>query len=112
METFVQPQEGKEAREPLFVFEEGEEDISKTLSNETEYLGKRLSTDQRVPGRVGRPEFVSFWEHELKASPFVLQTIKNGYSFPFRQLPPSSMVKNNRKCCFLDFVKASHGTLV
>ena len=95
MEDFVAKDGPKEA-EPLFLFEAGEEGMAKQLVNQTEYVGKKLTTDQRVPGRIGRQEFFNFWKEELGASDFVLSVLKSGYSFPFKTLPPSSMARNNR----------------
>ena len=96
MEDFVEEQGLKEEQEPLFLYEEGDAALAKTLVNEAAYLGKRLTTDARVPGRIGREEFYDFWKNELKASPFVLDTLRRGYGFPFKQRPPASMVANNR----------------
>ena len=80
-------------REHVFDVEDG---VAKVLVNNASYVGKRLSTDSRVPGRIGRPEFYDFCEKELKASDYVLNTIKHGYQIPFKSTPPSSFCKNNQ----------------
>ena len=36
-----------------------------------------------------------FWEKDLKASPYVLNILKNGYYLPLKQDPPSFLAKNN-----------------
>ena len=74
-----------------------EEGVAKILVNNAVYAGRKLSTDSRVPGRIGRPEFYDFWEKELQASDFILSTIRHGYQFPFISVPrPSSYCKNNK----------------
>ena len=81
---------------PQFQYDEDDRKLAQSLVNESRYLGKRLSTDKRVPGRIGEEQFYQFWRDELKAPPFVLQTLREGYRFPFREKPPGSMAWNNR----------------
>ena len=69
--------------------------LAKQLVNESSYMGKQLSTDLRVPGRIGDKKFFSFWRDVLKAPDFILDTISKGYQFPFAKLPPSAYSKNN-----------------
>lgn len=73
-----------------------EEGVAKVLVNNANYVGKKLSTDSRVPGRIGRPEFYEFWKNELGACDFVLSTIKEGYKIPFKEIPPSDFCANNK----------------
>lgn len=77
-------------------FNPSEQSLAETLVNNSNYVGKKLTTDLRVPGRIGNPEFYDFWKYELKASDFILDTIKNGYKFPFLDLPPGGFHKNNK----------------
>ena len=72
--------------------------IADVLVNNAKYVGKKLSTDRRVPGRIGNPEFYNFWKTTLKASDFILNTIRDGYRFPFIDMkqPPSRFTKNNK----------------
>ena len=72
---------------PLIEGDEGDAEFIKSLANELSYVGKKLTTDKRVPGWINDPAFFSFWEKELKASPFVLETLRNGYRFPFKEIP-------------------------
>ena len=51
-----------------------------------------------VQGRL--KQCVSFWEHELEASEFVLGINRSGYRLPFIRLPPAVCLKNHR--CALD----------
>ena len=70
--------------------------MASVLINNASYAGRKLTTDIRVPGRIGNPEFFPFWRDELKASEFVLSTISEGYKFPFSSIPPSSFCANNK----------------
>ena len=69
--------------------------LVKSIENEAGYIGRRLKTDARVPGNIHKAEFRQFWESELETSDMVLSTIRNGYSLPFRILPPPSHEGNN-----------------
>ena len=92
---------------PIIEGDEEDLDLIKSLANEMSYAGKKLTTDKRVPGRINNSDFFSFWENELKASPFVLNTLKDGYRFPFHEIPPSGIACNNRSALKeRDFVKA------
>ena len=86
----------QDLREHIFGLPQEEEGVAKLLINNSNYLGRKLSTDSRVPGRIGNPEFYDFWKNELKASDFILDTVKNGYKFPFKEAPPPSFTKNNK----------------
>ena len=79
-----------------FIFDDLEEDVAKILVNNSSYVGKKLSTDSRVPGRINKPEFYDFWKNDLKANDFILDTIKYGYKIPFKNIPPASFCANNR----------------
>ena len=83
-------------RHHVFELPPEEEEVAKLLANNSVYVGKKLTTDARVPGRIGKPEYFSFWRDELKASDFILNTIRYGYKFPFDSVPPESMCKNNK----------------
>ena len=50
-----------------------------------------------VPGRVHKPEFVKFWEEEVKAPKFVLKVLKQGFRVCFEnnQVPGRSALRNN-----------------
>ena len=39
---------------------------------------------------------IRFWEDELKAPPFILNTVIHGYKIPFNSEPPSYYAKNNK----------------
>ena len=81
-----------------FIVDCQEEDVFSAFVsvNETAYSGKKLTTNSLVPGRLSNPKFFSFWKDELLADEFVLDTIKNGYKFPFSSAPPSSFCPNNK----------------
>ena len=63
--------------------EEEAPDLAEVLVNTASYAGRCLTTDFRVPGGIGKPEFYNFWKNELKAAPFILSSISEGYKFPF-----------------------------
>ena len=69
----------------------GEEDanLASSLENQLDYVGRRLSTNISVPGNIHRPRFREFWQKELEAPEFVIETLASGYSLPFTEtLPP------------------------
>jgi len=45
-------------------FNPSEQSLAETLVNNSYYVGKKLTTDLRVPGRIGIPEFYNFWKYE------------------------------------------------
>ena len=77
-------------------FHEEDSQLVSLLENQTEYLGRRLSTNTSVPGNIHRPRYREFWEKELEAPQFVLDTLSVGYSLPFSELPPPSFERNNK----------------
>ena len=78
-------------------FELNKEDghLGQTLVNELYYVGRRLTTNTSVPANIHREKYFKFWEEELEAPEFVLDTLRNGYSLPFSSEPPPSFEKNN-----------------
>ena len=75
--------------------EEEDPDLFGVLVNNASYAGRKLTTDRRVPGRIGNKQFFPFWRDILQAPPFVLTTLAEGYKFPFSSYPPPSFCKNN-----------------
>ena len=57
------------------------------------FIKSSLSSLQ-IKGNLRRN--VEYWEKTLKASPFILSIIQQGYKIPFRYLPPSFEMKNNK----------------
>lgn len=90
--------EDNDFRGAIFNLPLEEQSLATTLVNEAEYVGRRLSTDVRVPGRIGDPKYFNFWKDDLKAGKFILDTISEGYKFPFESIPPPNFCKNNRSC--------------
>ena len=70
--------------------------LVQSLTNEGEYLGRRLTTNKAVPGNIHKQKYRSFWKEVLKPSKLVMDTIEQGYSLPFESVPPPSFEKNNR----------------
>ena len=73
-----------------------EKGLANIMSNESSYVGKKLTTDVRVPGNICKPEFYNYWKKTLLAPEFVLETLRDGYKFPLSQTPPPSFEPNNR----------------
>ena len=48
-----------------------------------------------MPGGIHRPEVFTFWQDELKASPWVLNVLRDGYVIPFTQQPQNYEEDNN-----------------
>ena len=51
-------------------------ELGKTLVNEMDYVGRRLTTNNSVPANIHRDKFLPFWRDELEAPPFVLDQIQ------------------------------------
>ena len=63
---------------PVTNFDNEEQILGKTLENEAAYVGKRLSTNNRVPGRLCRaPEHAEFCKEILKADQEILNVVSN-----------------------------------
>ena len=63
---------------------------------EVALLSKALDAKKVVPARIHEDRFYNFWKDELKASPFILETLREGYSLPLSSWPPSSELPNNK----------------
>jgi len=48
-----------------------------------------------TPGKIHDEKFFKYWKEELRASPWVLSTIQNGYKLPFLKLPERYEERNN-----------------
>ena len=70
--------------------------VQQIISNEGDYIGRKLTTNVRVPGNPHKSRFRDFWLSEIKPSDLVLDTIENGYRLPFAQTPPRSFERNNK----------------
>ena len=79
-----------------YVFEEGEEHLKELFVNESNYEGRKLTTDKRVPGSICNKEYYDYWKNVIRAPQFVLDTLKEGYKLPLREEPPASFCPNNR----------------
>ena len=81
--------------------------ILKTLVNDSNYVGRKLSTNVEVPANIHKPQYREFWCNILKPSNYVLDIIKFGYKLPFASEPPQSFSENNRSAREdTDFVRA------
>ena len=79
-------------------FKCGVDDLAlvESIRNEAKYEGRRLVTSSQVPANIHREEFRDFWINVLKPTEFVMNTIVNGYSLPFKELPPECHEGNNK----------------
>ena len=69
--------------------------LLKSLVNESDYVGRRLTTDTRVPSNIHKPMYRDFWLETLKPSEYVKNIIQFGYKLPFTSEPPKSFSQNN-----------------
>ena len=70
-------------------------------------VGFPVLSDEDVPGRIGRPEYYSFWRDVLKADEEILSIVRDGYFPPFvnGEIPPPSFEDNNKSALEnLDFL--------
>ena len=69
--------------------------LMKSLVNESNYVGKKLTTKTSVPASIHRLEFRDFWLNTLNPDELVRDTIVNGYRLPLIEEPPESFERNN-----------------
>jgi hypothetical protein len=62
-------------REHAFGLGQEESELAQMLVDNSVYAGRQLMTDALVPGRIGNPEFYSFWRDELQASYFLISAL-------------------------------------
>ena len=67
--------------------------VEQILVNESDYVGRKLSMNLKVPGNPHKSEYRVFWEREIKPNQFVMKTIREGYELPFRETPPQLTLK-------------------
>ena len=86
---------------------EGENHIIENLSNDSCYIGRKLSTNRNVPGNIHKPEYREFWRNKVKPSKLVMDVIDHKYKLPFTSEPPRSFEGNNKSAREdLEFVKS------
>ena len=78
---------------------EGEQGLGEMLVNHMEYVGKRLSTNSGIPGRLKKLQFVEFYEGTLKAYAEMVAMVRHGYVISFKSVPPYSSDTNNNASC-------------
>ena len=75
--------------------------MEEMLVNNIEYVGKRLSTNSGVLGRLKKPQFADY-EDVLKADAETMAVVRHGYIILSQSMPPvSSDTKNNGSCIWL-----------
>ena len=70
--------------------------LVRTLTNDSSYVGRKLTTDTDVPGNIHKPKYREFWRDKLKPSDLVMRTIVEGYELLFESVPPPSFEVNNK----------------
>ena len=78
----------------------GEEHVANGIvENNAEYVGKKLKTDSRVPGRLRADDHADFYRDVLGADEETVAIIRHGYNIPFDSPPPvTGLVENNKSC--------------
>ena len=77
------------AESPVSTFDNEEQVLGKVLENEAAYVGKKLSTNNMVPGRLCRvPHYAAFYRDVLKADQQVFNVVSFGNVVPFETESP------------------------
>ena len=80
-------------------FDNEEQELGKALENESVYMGKKLTTNTAVPGRLCRDRrYQEFYREVLDADEKIVKIVANGYKVPFDKEPLSAFAKNNKSC--------------
>ena len=80
-------------------FDNEEQDLGKVLENESVYMGKKLTTNTAVPGRLCRDRrYVDFYKEVLDSHKKIVKIVANGYKVPFDEEPPAVFTENNKSC--------------
>ena len=85
---------------------EDEKPVVDNLTNDAFYVGRKLSTNRKVPGNIHREEYQDFWMNKIKPSQMIKDVIEHKYRLPFSSEPPRSFEGNNKSAREdLDFVR-------
>ena len=77
-------------------FHSSESDLAHSLVNEAAYLGKPLTMNVGVPGRLSSSsEFGDFYENVLLADQETIAIVRYGYVVPFEEIPPKAQFTRN-----------------
>ena len=79
---------------------EDEKHVVDNLTNDAFYVGRKLSTNRKVPGNIHREEYQDFWMNKIKPSQMIKDVIEHKYRLPFSSEPPRSFVVWN----MIDFI--------
>ena len=80
-------------------FDNEEKELGKTLKNEGVYMGKKLTTNTAVPGRLCRDKsYAEFYKDMLEADEKIVKMVANGYKVPFDEEPPDIFAENKKNC--------------
>ena len=80
-------------------FDNEEQELGKALENEGVYMGKKLTTNMEVPGRLCRDKsYAEFYKDVLEADEKIVKIVANGYKVPFDEDQPDVFAENNKSC--------------
>ena len=75
-------------------FDNEEQELGKSLENESVYIGKKLTTNAAVPGRLCRDRrFADFYREVLNIDEIIVKIVSQGNKVLFDKEPPSSVAK-------------------
>ena len=80
---------------------EEQDGIPELVLNEAEEAALSADSFQTrdgfLPGSIHLPDKVEFWRNELKASDWVMDTLRQGYMLPLESPPPTKYEEDNNK---------------
>ena len=80
-------------------FDNEEKELGKAFENEGVYMGKKLTTNTAVPGRLCRDKsYAKFYKDVLEAEKKIVKMVANGYKVPFDEEPLALFAENNESC--------------
>ena len=75
-------------------FDNEEQELGKALENESVYMGKKLTTNTAVPGRLSRDGlYAEFYREVLNADEKIVKIVASGYKVPFDKEHLSAFAK-------------------
>ena len=76
-----------------------ETELGKALENEGVYMGKKLTTNTAVPGRLCRDKsYAEFYKDVLEANEKIVKMVANGYKVSFDEESLDVFAENNKSC--------------
>ena len=80
-------------------FDNEDQELGKSLENESVYMGKKLTTNAAAPGRLCRDRwFADFYREVLNTDEKIIKIVASGYKVLFDKEPLSAFGKNYKSC--------------